>query len=574
MDNGTLSPDESAHHTGILIVEDEPIVALDEKKQVESFGYRVLDIVTTGEEAIATIEDVQPELILMDINLEGSIDGIDVAGIIRDRFDIPVVFITAHSEIDTLQRAKITEPFAYLIKPYREKDLKVAIEIAFYKSNVERQLRQYRDHLEELVKERTLKLKKANEELKKEITERMEAEKKLRESRESYRNLFENNPVGIYRTTPDGRILIANPAMVRMLGYSSFEELAKRNLEKEDLYLEPPRHVFKEKIEKEGEIIGFETKWIGGDNKVIFARENARAIHDQNGSVLYYEGTVEDITEKREAEEQTRLQELQLLQADKMVALGTLVSGVAHEINNPNNFVMLNVPVLQEMWNSAEPILDEYCKEKEDFFIGQMKYSEMKDSIPILFSGIREGAKRIKNIVEELKDFARQDTSELSPSVDVSLVVKSAITLTSTLIKKSTRKFFVTYGKNLPFIAGNFQRLEQVVINLIQNSCQALQDENRGLLISTYFDETSGKIAIKVKDEGIGMDPDTRKKITDPFFTTKRRQGGTGLGLSVSSKIIENHGGSLSFKSKPGMGTEAIIMLPVNQGDTNAKEGK
>jgi len=406
MDNGTLSPDESAHHTGILIVEDEPIVALDEKKQVESFGYRVLDIVTTGEEAIATIEDVQPELILMDINLEGSIDGIDVAGIIRDRFDIPVVFITAHSEIDTLQRAKITEPFAYLIKPYREKDLKVAIEIAFYKSNVERQLRQYRDHLEELVKERTLKLKKANEELKKEITETNGRQKKrLRESRESYRNLFENNPVGIYRTTPDGRILIANPAMVRMLGYSSFEELAKRNLEKEDLYLEPPRHVFKEKIEKEGEIIGFETKWIGGDNKVIFARENARAIHDQNGSVLYYEGTVEDITEKREAEEQTRLQELQLLQADKMVALGTLVSGVAHEINNPNNFVMLNVPVLQEMWNSAEPILDEYCKEKEDFFIGQMKYSEMKDSIPILFSGIREGAKRIKNIVEELKGF-------------------------------------------------------------------------------------------------------------------------------------------------------------------------
>ncbi len=574
MDNGTLSLDENAHHSGILIVEDEPIVALDEKKQVESFGYRVLDIVTTGEEAIATIEDVQPDLILMDINLEGSIDGIDVAGIIRDRFDIPVVFITAHSEVDTLQRAKITEPFAYLIKPYREKDLKVAIEIAFYKSNVERQLRQYRDHLEELVKERTLKLKKANLELQKEIAERMEAEKKLRESRESYRNLFENNPVGIYRTTPDGRILIANPAMVRMLGYSSFEQLAKRNLEKEDLYLEPSRNVFKEKIEREGEIIGFETKWIGRDGTLIFARENARAIYDKNGSVLYYEGTVEDITEKKEAEEQTRLQEMQLMQADKMVALGTLVSGVAHEINNPNNFVMLNVPVLQELWKSAEPILDEYCKEKGDFFVGQMKYSEMKESIPILFSGIREGAQRIKNIVEELKDFARQDTSELSPSVDVNLVVKSAITLTSTLIKRSTRKFSVTYGENLPFITGNFQRLEQVVINLIQNSCQALQNENRGVFISTFFDKTAGKIAIKVKDEGIGMAPDIQKKITDPFFTTKRHQGGTGLGLSVSSKIIENHGGSLYFKSKPEVGTEAFIVLPINRQNTNVKEGK
>lgn len=574
MGNGTLSLSENARPSGILIVEDEPIVALDEKKQVESFGYEVMDIVTTGEEAIATIEEIHPDLILMDINLEGKIDGIDVAGIIRERYDIPVVFITAHSEVDTLQRAKITEPFAYLIKPYREKDLKVAIEIAFYKSNVEKQLRRYRNQLEELVKERTLELKEANLELKKEIAERKEAEKKLRESRESYRNIFENNPVGIYRTTPDGRILMANPALVRMLGYSSFEELALRNLEKEDIYLEPSRGAFKEMIKNEGEVIGFEAKWIGKNKNVIYTRENARAVYDKDGSALYYEGTVENITEKKEAEDRTRLQEQQLIHADKMVALGTLVSGVAHEINNPNNFVMLNVPVLQDMWKSAGPILDEYCEEKGDFFVGQMKYSEMKESIPILFSGIREGAKRIRNIVEELKDFARQDTSELNQSVDVNLLVKSAITLTSTLIKKSTRQFSVKYGKNLPFITGNFQRLEQVVINLIQNSCQALQDENRAVFISTNFDNRTGKITIKVKDEGIGMDIDIQKKITDPFFTTKRDKGGTGLGLSVSSKIVENHGGSLYFKSKPGMGTEAVIVLPVNLEDKNVKEGK
>ena len=108
-------------------------------------------------------------------------------------------------------------------------------------------------------------------------------------------------------------------------------------------------------------------EWVIKDNKTIFTRENAKAVFDKDGSILYYEGTIENVTEKREAEEQARLQELQLMQADKMVALGTLVSGVAHEINNPNNFVMLNVPVLQELWKSAEPILDQYCKGKGDF---------------------------------------------------------------------------------------------------------------------------------------------------------------------------------------------------------------
>lgn len=570
-EHNTLSH-ENPDKQKILIVEDEPIVALDEKKQVEGFGYKVLDIVTTGEEALSIIEEIPPDLVLMDINLEGKMDGIQVAETLKERFDIPVVFITAHSEVDTLQRAKITAPYAYLIKPYREKDLKVAIEIALYKSKMERQLRQYRDHLEELVKERTLELKKTNLELTKEINERKEAEKNLRESRENYRNLFENNPVGIYRISPQNQVLMANPAFLRMMDFASFLELQQIPLGEEKLIADPPRSLFKEKIEREGEIKEYETKWRSQDNKIIYTRENARVIYNKSGSPLYYEGMIENITEKKEAEEKTRLQEQQLLQADKMVALGTLVSGVAHEINNPNNFIMLNIPVLQELWNSVTPIIDEYCKNNDDIYIGQLKYSEMRNSIPTLFSGIKEGAARIKNIVKELKDFARRDSADLNQDVDINLVVRSAITLTSNLIKKSTRNFTVKYGEDLPHITGNFQRLEQVVINLVQNSCQALADESKSVSVTTELNRNSTDIMIKVKDEGVGMPPEIQDKITDPFFTTKRDIGGTGLGLSVSSKIIESHGGYLYFKSHPNEGTEAIILLPVKPGGKKEKE--
>ncbi len=571
IDHSALSH-ENPGKQKILIVEDEPIVALDEKKQVESFGYKVTDIVTTGEEALTAIDKLPPDLVLMDINLEGKMDGIEVAENLKNRFDIPVVFITAHSEVDTLQRAKITAPYAYLIKPYREKDLKVAIEIALYKSKTERQLRQYRDHLEELVKERTLELKKTNLELTREINERKEAEKNLRESREDYRNLFENNPVGSYRISPQNRVLMANPAFLRMMGFASFPELQQVPLGEKKLIADPPRSLFKEKIERAGEIKEYETKWRTQDNKIIYTRENARVIYNESGSPLYYEGMIENITEKKEAEEKTRLQEQQLLQADKMVALGTLVSGVAHEINNPNNFVMLNIPVLHELWKNVSPIIDEYCKNNDDLYIGQLKYSEMRDSIPTLFSGIKEGAVRIKNIVKELKDFARRDTSDLNQEVDVNLVVRSAITLTSNLIKRSTRNFTVKYGENLPHIAGNFQRLEQVVINLVQNSCQALPDESRSVSVTTELKVNSGDIMIKVKDAGVGMPAEIQDKITDPFFTTKRDIGGTGLGLSVSSKIIESHGGYLYFKSRPGEGTEAIILLPVKPGGRKAND--
>ncbi|HSE84066.1 MAG TPA: PAS domain S-box protein [Thermodesulfobacteriota bacterium] len=122
-------------------------------------------------------------------------------------------------------------------------------------------------------------------------------------SEEQYRNLFENIPIGLYRTTPDGRIIMANPALTRMLGYASFDELASRNLENEGFDIIYPRSKFKELLERNGEIIGLETAWLRRDNSVLFVRENARTIRGADGRVLFYEGTVEDITEKKRVEE-------------------------------------------------------------------------------------------------------------------------------------------------------------------------------------------------------------------------------------------------------------------------------
>ena len=123
---------------------------------------------------------------------------------------------------------------------------------------------------------------------------------------EQYRNLFENAPIGIYRTTPDGRILMANPTLVRILGYASFDELSSRNLEQEGFGLDSTRDQFKKQLERDGEVQGLESAWVGRGDAVIFVRENARVVRGEDGGILYYEGTVEDITERHQAEEALR----------------------------------------------------------------------------------------------------------------------------------------------------------------------------------------------------------------------------------------------------------------------------
>jgi PAS domain S-box-containing protein len=275
---------------------------------------------------------------------------------------------------------------------------------------------------------------------------------------------------------------------------------------------------------------------------------------------------LEDVTERYELEKKldivSQKHHHQLLQADKMISLGILASGMAHEINNPNNSIMLNVSVLQKAWNSILPILDEYFRDKENLKVGGMKYNKIKRKMPALFNGLLESSKKIQRIVSDLKYFSGKDLISLKNQVDMESVVKSAISLTQNMINKSTRNFKAVYEKYLPNVMGNFQNLEQVIINLVQNACQALENPGQGLYITVTFDRGQEEIVVAVRDEGNGIQTQNLKYIMEPFYTTKRSSGGTGLGLYVSSKIINDHGGSIDVASKEGGGTTVSLRLP------------
>jgi PAS domain S-box-containing protein len=392
---------------------------------------------------------------------------------------------------------------------------------------------------------------------------RNDAEISLRESEDKFRSLTGSALDGIILMDHGGNIAYWNEAAATIFGFSDKEAmghpihaLIDPRREGEDLTVKPLEQV---------------------ESGSSFWRTVELIARNKNGTDVYVELSlssttikgqwhaiwiVRDISGRKRVEEKARTQRQQLQQADKMISLGLLVSGVAHEINNPNSIALLNVPILARSWESVKPILDDFYEENGDFSIAGIEYSTMRNQIPRICMELDESAVRIKQIVVELKDYARQETSGQMEEVKINDVVKSAVRLTSNTIQKRTRRFVTHYAKEELMVQGNKQRLSQVVINLIQNSLEALEDSEKSLSISTRYNETVDGVEIAISDEGTGIAPEDLQQVTDPFFTTKRTMGGTGLGLSVSAGIVKEHNGLMNFSSEIGVGTQVVIVFP------------
>lgn len=259
---------------------------------------------------------------------------------------------------------------------------------------------------------------------------------------------------------------------------------------------------------------------------------------------------------------QLKAQQEQLIQADKMASLGVLVSGVAHEINNPTGLLRLNLPILHSAWEDALPYLDDANNRHGGIMLGGLTYQRLKDEIPYLLNEMQQSTDRIRNIVDDLKDFAREQPDEIWQEVDINQVVETAVRLVDKSIRSATEHFSLQLSQSRPKVMGNAQRIEQVIINLILNACDALQEPSQSLSIHTASSFDGKEVYIMVEDQGCGIAADVLKRLTDPFFTTKRERGGTGLGLSVSAGIVKAHQGYLSFDSQLGRGTIATVAFP------------
>ena len=257
----------------------------------------------------------------------------------------------------------------------------------------------------------------------------------------------------------------------------------------------------------------------------------------------------------------------QLVQSEKMASVGQLTAGIAHEINNPINFVSSNVNPLKRdigdllrVLKAYEAVVEKSCRDSDFNSVEELKneleYEYILKEVDDLLTGIEEGAQRTTEIVKGLRNFSRIDEDE-QKKADIHQGIDSTLLVLHNELKRHI-KVIKNYGE-VPEILCFPGKLNQVFLNIIKNASQAIEGEG---IIEITTSSTNKDVKISIKDNGSGMDQETLKKMYDPFFTTKEIGVGTGLGLSISYAIIEEHGGKIVVKSEPGKGSEFIITLP------------
>ncbi|QHT67607.1 PAS domain S-box protein [Rhodocytophaga rosea] len=432
------------------------------------------------------------------------------------------------------------------------------------------------------------------------ITDRLYAEKQLITREKYFRSLIENSTDIVSIADADVNFFYASPAVERIIGYTMDEYITLNGAELvhpdylpmvSDTYISvvqqagalakiefPFRHkkghyVFLEVILK-NMLQDEDVKGIVMNSREISERKKAEEVLRDYNEVLKAEVARQtDSLLKKNEELHTILEDLknaqmQLIQSEKMASLGQLTAGIAHEINNPINFVSANIDPLKHDFEELQTLLEQYIALHQSPDVpADLQYIEqgmehidvpyLMEEIKALLTGIDEGAKRTKEIVIGLRNFSRLDESEtklanIHDGLDSTLMLLRHKFKNRVTIEKD-------YG-NIPLIESYPGKLNQVFMNILTNAIQAISGEGY-IYIKTWQE---GKLVhISIKDTGSGMSTEVKERIFEPFFTTKEVGMGTGLGLSISYGIIQKHRGEIRVFSQPGKGTEFIITLPV-----------
>ena len=487
---------------GIVIVEDEYIVALDIRNFLERSGYKVAGVFASGEELLERLDDLAPELILMDIKIRGSLDGVETARIVHERRRTPVVLLTAYADDETVARAKITQPFGYILKPFEERELRTAIEIALYRATME---------------------------------------EKLHASEERFRRLFNEGISGNFLADPDGRVTDANPAFLHLVGAAPGGELPSLPR----LFLDGAAwDSFRSGLFSARRLKLAELQLHSIDGRDVLVLANAAIILDSDGSVTGIQGELTDTTERHRLEER-------LLQAQKMEAVGRLAGGVAHDFNNILTAVLGYANLLGE----ELPQSGDAREDLEGIRKAAARASNLTRQL-LAFSRRQPATPRAVDLNALVQDTERMLARLLSEAIGLSLDLRaspSCVFADPVQVEQVLLNLAVNAKDAMP--GGG-----SILISTYTESLSSPRSVGLDTLAPGKY------AVLMMRDTGQGIEPEIINSIFEPFFTTKPKDRGTGLGLSTVYGIAKQSGGAVGVESKPGEGSIFSVWLPLAPG--------
>jgi two-component system cell cycle sensor histidine kinase/response regulator CckA len=372
------------------------------------------------------------------------------------------------------------------------------------------------------------------------ITERKVIEDALLRSEASYRSFVENAPFGIVRTTPDGFIVQANPALVQMLGYTSEQEVIGLRMATDVYHHAEEREVATAWCRRQDSVQGIEVDWKRRDGRPFTIRCDAHVVRDREGNLEFLEGFIEDISERR-------AMEMQLRQGQKMEAIGRLAGGIAHDFNNLLGVIIGYGDFLSEQIGAGSPL----CNAVEQ---------------------IKKAGDRASALTRQLLAFSRQQVLE-TKVLNLNTIVADMVKMLPPLLGEDIQ-LRTAFAPALGLVKADQGQIEQVIMNLAVNARDAMPGGGR-LTIETrnsHLDEEfvlrhrptipGEYVMLIVSDTGSGMDAQTQAHIFEPFFTTKEQGRGTGLGLATVYGFVKQSGGYVWVQSEPGVGSTFTIYLP------------
>ncbi|PWC31068.1 response regulator [Azospirillum sp. TSO35-2] len=490
----------------ILVVEDDRIVARDIQQQLARMGHTVVGLSASGEDAIRIAGSQQPDLVLMDIRLDGEMDGIEAARRIRDQHHIPIVFLTAYANDETVHRASLTEPFGYLLKPFEEPQMRTVIQMALYKHA---------------------------------------SDAKLRMGERRYAATLASIRDGVILCDNHARIDFMNRVAETMTGWSAVEAVGQPLAAVFAAVDEETRErleTFASLVLRTGNLAPPErlSTLVSRSGSEIVVEERCSVIIDDRGGVAGAVLVFSDMTQRRQIAEALRQAQADLAHVGRLTTMGELAAAVAHEVSQPLMAIVTNAGTCLQHLSRPQP--------------------DLAKTRTVVERIVRD-AQRAGDVVRSIHALARRTPAD--PGwVDLNALITDTLTLVRAELRRAKVEVTSNLLKGSPWVHGDRVQLQQLVLNLVMNAIEAMTGlEQRERRITIASRSRDGRIHVSVEDTGVGIAQSDTEAIFKALFTTKPK--GLGMGLSISRSIVELHGGQLTAAPRQPCGSRFEFVLPV-----------